>query len=292
MSASGVTLLDGPTGTELSRRGHDTRLPLWSARPLAEHPEAVEEIHADFVKAGADLLTTCTFRTHARNLAHAGWQDRVDELNRLAVDVARRAAARVATHPTRVAGSISPLEDCYRPDLVPPDDDLRAEHACQARSLAAAGADLLLVETMNCRREADAAVRAAVATGLPTWCSWVADGRGHLLSGEPIADAAHSAEDLGAVALLVNCVPVAEMLRDVEDLLAATDLPVGCSGNIGHARDVDGWRVDLMLTPEEFAAEAMRCREAGARILGGCCGSQPEHLAALAEALRRADGRD
>ena len=167
-------LLDGATGTELNRRGVNTDLPLWSARALLEAPDVLRQIHADYVRAGAELLTADTFRTHRRSLARGGQADRAAELTRLAVSLAREAAALAA--PGRecfVAGSQAPLEDCYSPELVPPQADCEREHAELAGHLAAAGVDLILVETMNTIREAVAAVRAARATGLPVLASFV-----------------------------------------------------------------------------------------------------------------------
>ena len=278
-------LLDGATGTELSRRGADTRLPLWSARPLIDDRDLLVRIHRDFLRAGCRVLTACTFRTHERSLTKGGWGGRSDELNRIAVAAARSGLAAESVSDARIAGSLSPLEDCYRPDLVPGAEALAAEHAAQAESLAAAGCDLLLVETMNCRREAEAALKAAIATGRPAWCSFVSDGRGRLLSGESLAEAARAAEELGASAVLVNCLPVVDLAADVRLLAGAVSVPFGAYGNIGHAHDVDGWRADLMLEPAVFAETMAACVAAGGRIVGGCCGTEPRHLAALAETL-------
>src|SRR5262249_26353454 len=143
-----------------------TALPLWSARPLLEDPELVWTIHGDEVASGADVLTADTFRTHARTLAKAGLAERSGELTALAVRLAHQAAAAPGRE-VFVAGSLSPLEDCYRPDLAPDDDALEREHDAQARRLAEAGVDLILAETHNSVREAAAATRAALRTGLP-----------------------------------------------------------------------------------------------------------------------------
>jgi S-methylmethionine-dependent homocysteine/selenocysteine methylase len=287
MSRQRVTLLDGAVGTELSRRGQDTRLPLWSARPLLEAPEVVAAVHLDHVRAGCDVLTTCTFRTHERNLARAGHAGRADELNRVAVGAARKAISDGRRPEVLVAGSIAPLEDCLDASRVPPQRDCVREHALQATSLAASGVDLLLVETMNTRREAEAAVDAALATGLPTWCSFVTRGDGRLLSGEPLEEAVRSVEGRGIEAVLVNCVPAVDIVPEVARLRASTRLPVGAYGNIGHANDVVGWQVDLMLGPAAFAAHMTACVAAGAAIVGGCCGTEPSHLAELARSLGR-----
>ncbi|MEP6471421.1 MAG: homocysteine S-methyltransferase family protein, partial [Acidobacteriota bacterium] len=139
-------LLNAATGTEMQRRGADTRLPLWSARALVDAPDLVLEIHREEIAAGADVLTANTFRTHRRTLAKDRLGERSRELTALAVHLARNAAAS-SGRDVLVAGSQSPLEDCYRPDLIPEDLALEREHREQAESLAAAGVDLILLET-------------------------------------------------------------------------------------------------------------------------------------------------
>src|SRR5690606_9564410 len=161
-----------------------------SARAALDDPARGARLDHAYVAAGAEIVTADTCRTHRRSLAAAGLAARAAELTALAVRLARAAAGQAAgSRPCWIAGSIAPLEDCYRPDLVPDDEALAREHAAQAEALAAAGADLLLVETMNTVREAHAATRAAAATGLPVWTSFVCDGAGRLLSGEPLAAA-------------------------------------------------------------------------------------------------------
>jgi len=183
-------LLDGATGTELNRRGVNTDLPLWSAQALVTAPAVLHQVHADYVRAGAEVITANTFRTHRRSLARGGLGERAAELTRQAVDVARQAIHQAGYgRPSYVAGSLAPLEDCYSPELVPPQAECEQEHAEMARNLAAAGVDLILVETMNTIREARAAVRAARATGLPVLASFVCHGDGNLFSGESIAAA-------------------------------------------------------------------------------------------------------
>jgi homocysteine S-methyltransferase len=118
-SVNEMTLLDGATGTELSRRGADTGLPLWSARPLVEEPELVVAVHREYLQVGCKVLTACTFRTHARSLRAGGWDGRQDELNQRALELAQKARQQEGREGVRIAGSISPLEDCYSPVLVP-----------------------------------------------------------------------------------------------------------------------------------------------------------------------------
>jgi S-methylmethionine-dependent homocysteine/selenocysteine methylase len=276
-------LLDGATGTELERRGVPSALPLWSTHALLHQPERVREVHADYVAAGAELLTANTFRTQERTLARGGAAGRAPELTALAVALAREAAAE-APREVAVLGSAPPLEDCYSPQLVPDASALAREHAAHCENLAAAGADAILVETMNALREARAALRAARATGLPVLASFACGSGARLLSGERLRDAVALAGDEGAVAVLVNCLPI----RDVPaclPVLAAGALPFGAYANLG-APEPEGWRRDER-PPGEFAAAARDWLDAGATVVGGCCGTTPAHIAALAQLLRR-----
>jgi S-methylmethionine-dependent homocysteine/selenocysteine methylase len=268
-------------GTELQRRGADTRLPLWSARALVDAPDLVSAIHREEVNAGADVLTANTFRTHRRTLAKGGLAERSRVLTAFAVALARDAAAEGGRE-VFVAGSLSPLEDCYRPGLVPDDEVLAREHSEQADSLAAAGVDLILLETHNTVRELAAAARAAKATRLPFVASAVTDGAGRLLSGEPIEDAVRALEPLEPDALSINCVPAARLRSDLAVLAAAAPgVPLAAYGNLGLPTDDLGWSFTEELSPESYSEHARGWLAVGARLVGGCCGTTPSHTAAL-----------
>lgn len=304
--ASGrVLLLDGATGTELQRRGVDTGLPLWSARALITAQDVLHAIHADYISAGADIITTNTFRTHRRTLTRAGLGERARELTQSAVRIARE-AARTANHQVFVAGSIAPLEDCYAPQLVPPDHELWIEHAEMARDLAQAGCDLLLVETMNTIREAVIAARCAAATGLPVCVSFVAGLNGlppdqvdevdpidpgetpaslNLLSGESITEAVQAVQQLQPAVVMVNCVPLAYIDRAFAELRAAHHGPIGLYANVGHADDQVGWTLTDDVQPAAYAQQARQWLRQGAAVIGGCCGTTPDHIAALKELM-------
>jgi S-methylmethionine-dependent homocysteine/selenocysteine methylase len=278
-------LLDAAMGTELQRRDADTTLPLWSARPILEDPELVWTIHGDEVAAGADILTANTFRTHARSLGKAGLAERSRELTARAVQLAHQAAAAPGRE-IFVAGSLSPLEDCYRPDLAPDDASLAREHGAQARFLAEAGVDLILAETHNSIREARAALSAAKAAGVPVVLSLVTDGEGKLLSGETIEAAARALRSLSPDALGINCVPAARLADDLARLAeAAAGVPLSAYGNLGLPADDRGWAFTEELSPEDYAGHARRWLALGARIVGGCCGTTAEHTRALRRLL-------
>jgi methionine synthase I (cobalamin-dependent) len=275
-------LFDAAMGTELERRGAAGALPLWSAAALLDAPRTVFEIHSAEVEAGAEVLTANTFRTHRRTLATAGLGAQSELLTWRAVSLAREAAAE-SRRQIFVLGSLSPLEDCYRPDLAPDDRSLTSEHALQAASLASAGVDGIILETHNSVRELAAAAKAALDTGLPVIASMVTDGSGRLLSGEPISDAAAVLAGTGVEAAAINCVPAANLGGDFRALAAATSLPLGAYANLGRPA-ADGSLPDP-LDPEAYARIAGQWLAAGVRLVGGCCGTGPAHTAALRRCL-------
>ncbi len=233
-------LLDGATGTELERRGVSSDLPLWSARALLEAPDQVEEIHAEYVAAGAEILTANTFRTQRRTLKRGGLAERSAELTSLAVALARRSVGKGRGF-VFVAGSASPLEDCYRPDLVPDAKSLAREHGEHAHNLAEAGVDLILVETMNAIDEANAAARAAASTGLPFCVSFVCGEDARLLSGEPLSRAVDVVANHAPTALLVNCLPPSRVAPCLA-ALQRSGLPFGVYPNLGAPSPVSAVR--------------------------------------------------
>jgi len=273
-----VTILDGPLGTQLNAHGLETPAPLWSAAALRSHPQLVQRIHRAYADAGAQVHTANTFRTRRRS-AGAQWRELAEE----AIRLARAALPPGAT----LAGSIAPLEDCYRPDRSPPAPG--AEHAELAAALAALGCDLLLCETFPHVGEGLAAVSAAVATGLPTWAAFTAGYRADLLTPGALAQAAREAEARGAQAVLVNCVPASQTLRYVRALAdSGIQVPFGAYANAGHPTEGLGW-VSTDDGPARYAALAQGWVDAGATLVGSCCGTGPDTIAALARCFQTHD---
>jgi len=283
LSESKQLILDGATGTELNRRGVDTGLPLWSANALLNDRDAeiLKQIHKDYLNAGADIITTNTFRTHRRALAPSGNADRALELTRRAADIAREAISSVnSTSPKFVAGSISTLEDCYRPDLVPPDEELHAEHSERVHHLLEADVDFFLIETINSIREAAIIAKLAVISGTPVIVSFVCNKEGKLLSGESLAEAAHAILPLGVSAIGVNCGPTPHLAKPLAELqtVCGSDFPLIAYGNIGYADDEIGWVNTDSEDPKAYCTHAVGWP---VKIVGGCCGTTPEHIRQL-----------
>jgi len=282
-----TVLLDGATGTELTRRGVDTGLPLWSANALLtdEGVQVLQQIHVDYLAAGAEVITANTFRTHVRALAPSGNGHRALELTRRAVEIARAAIAETPNDKPRfVAGSISSLEDCYRPELVPPDDECRAEHSERVHHLIECGVDLLLLETFNTIREAVIAAKLATITGTPVIVSFVCAPEGRILSGETLTDAARQLLPLGVVALGVNCGPTPQLAAPLNELRAVCgqDFPLIAYGNIGYPDKKIGW---VNTDTEDPVVYGRHAAHWPAKIIGGCCGTTPAHIAQLKAVL-------
>ncbi len=278
-------ILDGAFGTELQRRGYSTKLPLWSAQALFDHPDTVRDIHTEYILAGADIITTNTFRTQRRTLAKAGLEKETERINQLAVQlcVEAREAAQVG-RPVYIAGSLTTLEDCYEVDLVPENSLLEIEHTDQANILAATPIDFFLLETFNTIREAKAAAEAVSKTGKGFIMSFVTNADGNLLSGETLAEAVKVIDAFSPIAYMINCVSIATATTSLEKLKAATTLPFGAYANgDGEAHNDEGW---LFTEGDNRVDQYMRAcqtwKDLGATLIGGCCGTNPEYTKAYA----------
>ncbi len=266
MDTDGI-VLDGPMGTQLGERGVPIPAPGWSAYALETHPDVIAAIHFDYVRAGADVHRTNTFRTQP----HV-FPDRWRKLITTAVQIARKSV------PADVAGSIAPYADCYRPDLFPGEGEARLCHRAVARALAEEGVDLLVCETFPHALEARIAVEEASSTGIPTWAALTAGPDGSLMTPEAMEKAARDCVSAGAAAVLVCCTAATKTLAYVERL-AKIGVPFGAYANAGEPSDGLGFGVDG--AAEKYAAIAKTWIDAGAMIVGACCGTGPDHIAKI-----------
>jgi S-methylmethionine-dependent homocysteine/selenocysteine methylase len=293
--AGGVpVLLDGGIGSELERVGYDSGRnsgDVWGTRALDEAPDLTSEVHRRYVEAGADVITTNTWRLDRYASGHAvpehasGWP----ELAVRAVELAREAAEAVQSPPA-IAFSLftEPLE----PDSLGP----------VAEAIAEAQPDLVLVETTESIPEElrFPAFETLLSTGIPLWVSyrWTLDGpcdvsdlgitpihgRLQTATGDLFRRAAVALEQLGVTALLINCLPPERIGSTLPFLREFTNLPLGVYPNAGRFID-PGWDFERASSPEAFAIQARAWIEDGAAVVGGCCGLGPEHIAAARSAL-------
>ena len=276
-------LLDGAMGTLLHARGFKLPAPEWSAAMLEAQPDIITGLHREYIDAGVEMITTVTFRTTTRVYSKLKKTDFPRDLNRRAVTCAR--AAIGDREDVFIAGSVAPMEDCYRPDLVPAESDLREEHREQIEWLVDAGVDVLLFETMNSIREAAICSEVARELGFPFFTSLVCREPGILLSGESISDAVAAISEHQPLGILVNCTAPEILGETLEIVSAETDLPVGGYANVGFSEPEEGGTIEDVISPEEYAGQVSGWLRYDPVLLGACCGSSPAHIAALRELI-------
>ena len=291
-------LLDGGTGSELQRRGVNIArgwnkagdIGPWSAVANKTAPDAVSQIHTDYLDLGADIITTNTFWGNRCRMAVAGLGDDWEEYTRLAAEIAL--AARDDTNPEAyVAGGIAPspgLGDSY--------EDLRD----QAAVLAEMGVDAILTEYVGSVAKVRQSVRAAAPAGLPLLlglCHFDEQGRLRMDGGE-MADVVAAINDEGVRvdSILLMCSAPEEISRTMPMLQDAFDGPVGAYSNVGYdgAGGGKGDDPDLQLrgsnigenTPERYARFGQEWLDMSVQIIGGCCATTPDHIAALAPIVK------
>jgi S-methylmethionine-dependent homocysteine/selenocysteine methylase len=283
-----MLILDGAMGTELKARGADVpdyRNSAWSAVALVHDPDTVKQVHRDYIEAGADVVTANNYAVVPRLLSRVGMEERLEELTRVACRLARAARDESGRKDVLVAGSLPPLDTTYRPDLVPGEAELDETYLRIARMLAGE-VDLALAETLTTAREAVAAARAAEHAGLKVWVSWnLALDAAVLRGGESLTSAVRALDGLPVEAFLVNCIPTYLVIDALQELRAATDRPIGAYANsCTSASDQDALDAcaGTVLGPEAYADVAATWVAAGATLIGGCCDTNPAHVAALA----------
>ena len=276
-----LIISDGAMGTRLQAHGLPAGVmsELWNA----EHPEIIREIHRSYLLAGAQIATTNTFGCNRLRMAEAGLGERVTELARLGVALAREVVGDEAW----VAGSVGPIGQLMEPYGPLSAAAVEEAFAEQVVTLAEAGADLILLETHYDAQEAACGIRMAKAhTRLPVFCTFAFDLKGRTMMGLRPAEAALRAQEAGADVVGANCgAGPAAIVAALEGMKGVTSLPLMAQANAGvprMAEDTAVWDI----TPAQMGEHARTFVALGARIVGGCCGTGPEHIAAIVAALR------
>lgn len=287
---SAVTLLDGGMGQELVHRAGDRPTPLWSTQVMVDHPGLVAQVHRDFANAGATVATTNTYAIHRDRLTGTGFEDRFDDLCRLALAEAKSSGAG------RIAGAIGPLGASYRPDLHPSVEEAAPLYGEIINHLAPA-CDLLICESVASVTHAASVLTAAAGADVPVWLALTVDDSdgARLRSGEPLADVIPAAQ-AGAQAVLINCSSPEAVWAGLE-VLAHSGLAYGAYANgfeeisagfLQDAPTVDALTRRNDFTPALYADHVMSWVDQGATIVGGCCEVSPAHIAEIATRLRAA----
>ncbi len=279
-------LLDGAMGTMLMDAG------LMQGDPPEEwnvsHPDRVRAVHRAYIEAGSRVILTNSFGGTRFRLELHNLQDRVVELNKAAAECAR-AEADAASEKVVVAGSIGPTGSLFEPMGTLTFDDAVAAFAEQAQGLAQGGVDLFWVETMSDLNEVKAAIEGVRSVSdLPISATMSFDTHGHTMMGISPAKAVESLLEVGVIAVGANCGTGSDELEvAVKNMRAANpDAVLVAKANAGIPEVAPGGNIIYTGTPEVMAQYALNVREMGVSLIGGCCGSSPEHIKAMAEALK------
>ena len=290
--------MDGSMGEELADRGFSTRDGLWSAQALVDYPGEVASLHKEYLTAGAQIITTNTYSTIPSYLDKAGMSHRMRELATLAGYLARAALDESGSREGRIAGCLPPLDESYRPDLVPPAHEAIPVYRELIDSLASY-VDLFLAETMSSIDEAMHVAEAlresqSISRRFEWMVSFTLDDRDgtKLRSGETINTAVDAILVHEPIAVLFNCTTPQSVLSGIECAKKVASCRLG--GYPNRFKPVpEEWTLDddqeivrdAGLTPESFVGWSNRFVEAGATYLGGCCGIGPSYIDALARHL-------
>ncbi|MHB8807956.1 MAG: homocysteine S-methyltransferase family protein [Anaerolineaceae bacterium] len=275
---------DGATGSNLQQRGLDKgkAAETW----VIENPKAIQQLHLDFLNAGSDILLTCTFGANRLRLEHAGLGEKVNEVNTRAVQIAREA---IADRTALVAGSMGPLGQMLKPLGLLDVEDAWKIYAEQAQALSAAGVDVLVVETQFDINEATAAIQGTQSVcDIPVVCSFSYDRGVKTMMGTSPTKMAQALAQFDLAALGINCgKSLPDNLACLKELKQVTGSPIWFKPNAGLPAVDDLGNAVYTTTPADMGNEVVNWIAEGAAIMGGCCGTSPEHLAAIAQEVNK-----
>ncbi len=285
LNSNEVLVADGATGTNLQQVGlvGGMHTEDW----VFDHPEKILDLEKAFVAAGSDIILTCTFGGTFPRMKGAKHSDDVDRINKRAVELAREAASM--RDGVLVAGSIGPIGQLLKPYGPINHEEAVAAFAQQAKSLAEGGADLIVLETHFALEEVNAAFEGTRSvTDLPIVVSFGYDRGTRTIMGVKPTDVMKKYKALGAALIGANCGTTLENMEAIikEYAAAESGFPLWAKPNAGMPR-LEGTETIYDVTPEEMAKYAKKFVALGARVVGGCCGSTPEHVAAIAKAVKK-----
>jgi 5-methyltetrahydrofolate--homocysteine methyltransferase len=279
-----ILVADGATGTNLQKMGLKGKFVPEDL--VLDQPDILLKLETAFVEAGSDIILTCTFGGTDLRMKESKYADKADEVNKRAVELARKAAS--IHKDVLVAGSIGPTGQLMKPygPLLP--EEAKASFSRQAKALAEGGVDLLVIETFFAFDEATAAFEGARSvTDLPIVISFSYDRGVRTMMGVKPTDVIKKYKELGAAVVGANCGTTLENMEKIVQEYAAAQpgFPIWAKPNAGLPR-MEGMTSVYDVTPEQMGESALSNIANGARIVGGCCGSTPEHLAGIAKAVK------
>jgi len=288
LNSGEILVSDGATGSNLQKMG----LKAGQAPEdlIIDNPEILMELEGMFVKAGSDIILTCTFGGTRMRMKDSKYQDRAPEVNIRAVELARKAASAAGRSDVLVGDSMGPVGGLIKPYGPLEAEEVKATFAEQAKALAEGGVDLLVIETMFAFEETTAAFEGATsATDLPIIVSFSYDRGVRSMMGVKPKDVMKRYTEMGAMVIGANCGTTLENMEAIVTEYGKTvpNFPIWAKPNAGIPRmDIQTEQAIYDMGPEDMANFAKKYVALGAKIVGGCCGSTPEHIAAIAKAVK------
>ncbi len=287
-------ILDGAIGTEILRRDVS-----WADHQNLSRPEVIRSISEDYITAGADVISTNTFQLtrrailnhfrdeeHMKHLGAPGIDKKAPDLLRAAVELCKEARKRKGRDEVVIAGAITTLEWCFRPDMAPAVEQAKKEYRETVEVMLDAGADIILLETMNNTAETAAAVEVCNEVGIPVWTAFVCDNKGSLLDGEAVERSVDALASLKPDTILLNCAPPSDIDEGMKRLVPASkEIATGAYPHIGRFNPPE-WLFTNEYPPDRYVQFFERWADLGAMVFGGCCGTTPDHIAALARRFK------
>ena len=297
LDAGIMIIMDGGTGTEIERRGvHIDPDLAWSAAANISSPDLIRDIHQDYIFAGAEIIVTNTFSTSRAILTTVGLAGQTEEINRQSVMLARDARRNCgAEHRVAIAGSMSSFEPKDQPGIIPSYMAALEDYREQASILVEAGVDLIVLEMFVRTIDIAAAVEAATQTGLPIWVGLSCEsydgqlymGLGGRHAKETIADAVRATSSINVAAFCIMHSPPQDTAHALQELRMHTSLAIGAYAHGGDIQAQTGHEPNISATdhvhPEKYLEYAYEWAACGAKIIGGCCGTTPEHIRVLSK---------
>ena len=286
LNGGGILVADGATGSNLQKMGLKAGQPPEDL--IIDSPDIVFKLESMFVEAGSDIILTCTFGGTRLRMKDSKYRERAPEVNTRAAELARKAASTRTG--ALVAGSMGPVGALVKPYGPLEAEEVKAAFAEQAKALTEGGVDLLLIETMFAFEEATAAFEGARSvTDLPIVVSFSYDRGTRSMMGVKPKDVMKKYSEMGAAMVGANCGTTLENMELIVKEYAETapNFPIWAKPNAGVPHiDVQTEQSIYDMTPEDMAVFAKKYVALGARVVGGCCGSTPEHVAAIAKAVK------
>jgi len=272
-----IKILDGGLGSELIKRGINLPSNIWSAEANTKYPNLVHKIHLDYINAGADYITTNTFRATPRAYQKINSTNYIKK-SKQSFNNAIQIAESVSNNKYPIIGSIAPLEECYNPNLFPNNSIALSEFQQLGLWFSNSNIDILLLETMNSIIETDIAITALKPFKLPLWVSFVLKDNEHLLSGDKLIDALNLLKKKHVDTVLLNCNSIKRTYQSMNIISENWIGSWGIYPNLGIGEpSIDG-RITKYSSMDDFTALIIEAINIGANILGACCGSSPKHI--------------